>query len=123
MDTQANPLKVKIHGTYPFDEWDANYTRAWKHIQELTKQEAAVMAKVPESPDGSHWMNKGFIILELREQDEHEGVTTVQAAIGELMGGVLSPNVKPGMKAVYNHDGKYYLIERVLPHPSEYKSK
>ena len=106
----------KIPGTYPFDEYDADYNPAWKQVRDLTLEEARELAGIfHESEDGYLWMNKGFIVLGLEQKTGDDGVTTIQAAFGEMMGGVLSPNIDVGMLAVYLHDGSYSLIERLLP--------
>ena len=105
--------KVKIHGTYPFDELNA-----WERLGKISIEEAKKLTGVTEEYEPNClWMNKGFVVIELREQDEHEGLSSIQAAIGERTGGVLSPRIEPGMRAVYQFDGAYYLIQRILPVP------
>jgi len=114
---------MKIHGTNPFDEYDAEYNPAWKRVRDLTLAEAKEMSGHNlECTDGYLWLNKGFVILGLEQKIGDDGITTIQAAFGEQMGGVLSPNVEPGMLAIYLHDGSYFLIERLLPLEHSYPS-
>ena len=84
---------IMVHGTYPRDYGD------YKRVKALTKGEAARMARVepPRDGDGELWLNKGFILL------DHIG--------RYFPSGEVRPFIKPGVRALYNHDGKYSLIE------------
>lgn len=107
---------LKVHGTYPFDEHDANWNPAWRRIRFLKPEEAAKLLKyVGTEPLVNVFLNKGFIVLNLEKTTGDDGISPIQAAVGEMMGGALTPNIEPGMNAIYNHDGQFSLIKRILP--------
>lgn len=88
---------LTIHGSYP---QDFGY---YKTIKDLTREEAVRIARkdarAQEADESGEelWLNKGFILL------DH---------IGMHLDRSLTRNaVKPGIRALYNHDGNYRLIE------------
>lgn len=73
----------KVNGTYP-------EVTEWRHLRKLTREEASSLTGYTRPDwDGRLFINKGFVLL--------DGATVVT----------------PGVRAVYNHNEKYQLIERV----------
>lgn len=108
-----DPMSVKVHGTYPWDEGPK-----WKRLESITWKEAAKLMGIDEASvfvdrgDGDVylWLNKGFVVLDLPKD---EGATASQMAAVEMVGSARHKDIRPGMRAIYLHDGQYSLLERV----------
>jgi len=105
----------RIHGTYPFDDYGADYANCWVRLRDLSVAKAAALTGVPLPPvveEGQTylWLNKGYILL---TGTREEGLTPLQASLVEDTAR-FSRRVAPGAQAVYLHDGKYSLIERTV---------
>lgn len=101
---------VLVHGSYPFDSGPR-----WRRVRGLTVEEAAELTGAPMrspqrgSTDIYLWLNKGYIIL----GGNGVGLSAVQvAALEEIFNRTEKP-YPLGTQAVYLHDGKYSLIERM----------
>lgn len=107
--------QIKVHGSYAFEEYDADYNPAWERVRELTVKEAAVLVGLEgqKSEIRYLWPNKCLIVPDLAKRGE--GITGGQAIMGEMLGGVWFPSIAIGMEAVYLHDGQYFLLKRLLP--------
>lgn len=106
-----------IHGTYPFDQHGA-----WRTIRKLRVDEVVELIGIkPEERknepcycegtgknDEYFWLNKGFIVLGFEAPLAGDELS---CAMIELFDTPRVKGIKPGMQAVYLHDGKYSLIE------------
>ncbi len=107
--------EVKIHGTYPYDDFGEGYKPCWKRLRELSLEEAATLTKTPlaaacgEEGDVYLWLNKGYIVLGVGEQLSKLTSGCVARVEGFFR---FSWRIPAGAQAVYLHDGKYSLIER-----------
>jgi hypothetical protein len=97
-------MLMKVHGTYPFDMHDK-----WNSLGRISHEEAAKLVNAPEEVRQQQymWLNKGFIVLGLPQD---EGRTVI---IEDMYFNVEHQRIKKGMQAVYLHDGNYTLLERV----------
>lgn len=117
---------IRIHGTYPHD------SGRWQHVRNLTVEEAAelLMIELDEHeleaaarerepvrrgepvrwPNVYLWLNKGFVVL---GAPDRTGLTELQAGMLEAALGPVDRSWPVGVQAVYLHDGRYSLIERV----------
>lgn len=103
---------LKVHGTYPFDG------PGWKRVRQLTPEEAGRLLGFSEddinkemgSEDPCFILNKGFRIL---EGDAPEAPPLLAAALDIAGMPNTGSRIPVGTQAVYNHDCKYRLIERV----------
>lgn len=106
---------MNVHGTYPYGESGC----PWKKIRDLTFEEAADMVKTPKEDreEAKHcglWINKGYVVLELMETG-NTGISSFQVGVLDSILEVRSLNIETGMRAVYLHDGRYSLLERMEP--------
>lgn len=116
-------MKMKIHGTYPHDEWGK-----WETIERgvsLRRVAKLVGAEVTDEEVERHdngdgwsdavylWLNKGFVLID-SDVNGMRGEGNLALACAELLGGsIRAKGIKKGDRAVYLHDGSYSIIERV----------
>lgn len=120
---------IAIHGTYPHD------SGRWKSVRKIDLGEVISFVKrhlgddhIPAEwiahckarsdsksrwPDIYLWLNKGYIVLDAAFKTQAAKPTLGLALAEQTTEGEVSnvPRLKPGMQAVYLHDGNYYLIE------------
>ena len=116
---------VKIHGTYPMDsgKWVTVERRLPLDVVaklvgvEVTEDEVKKHEEAQKDfiPSGVYlWLNKGFVIIDRPDLVGERWRGNLGLTFIEQLGG--SPcvrGVKVGDKAVYLHDGRYSIIERV----------
>ena len=109
-------LNIRIHGTYPYDggKWGANEQISLEKVADLLGVEVTPeQIRKSEQGDEYLWLNKGFVLVDRPDLTAIEGPGNLQLACMAMLGG--SPEIKgikSGDRAVYLHDGTYYLITR-----------
>ncbi len=98
---------VKVHGTYPYDDYGPGYTSCWRKVRAIAHEEAAKLTGLEVADDGYLWLNKGYIVLGATDQ----GITGTGASFIENRA-KFSKRIPPGTQAVYLADGNYSIIER-----------
>jgi hypothetical protein len=116
---------VKVHGTYPMD------SGKWITLERrlpLDRVAKLLGIEVTEDEVKEHekgrmdyfagavylWLNKGFVLIDKPELEGTQGEGNLGLHFVELLGGCPElRGVKKGDKAVYLHDGRYSIIERV----------
>jgi hypothetical protein len=125
-------FKVRCHGTYPLDGGN------WTIVRGLTVPEVAKLLGLTEplgkeflprdpaeyndfefsnscwdcGPDRYLFLNKGYVILGDRAPKSPPSELSL-AVMEQLISGEVGPAVESGTEAVYVHDGRYMLIQRI----------
>jgi len=118
---------MKINGTYPHDSREF----PWMVVKQLDLEEVIALLHPPEElvkevkEGGYHerwgwrrflFINKGYVTLPLETGAEPPKISSATAGALDAFLQVETPT-PVGTRAVYMHDGKYSLIERVAPIP------